>query len=223
MELALDPAQQRVLGSLVEKQLTTPQHYPLTLNALLAACNQTSNRHPVVTYDDGVVMTAVDGLRAAGLARVVHQPGQRAAKYRHVLDEALSLHVEPLAVLCVLLLRGPQTVGELRTRTERMASFASLADVEATLDWLAGRETPLVRRMERRPGQKEPRTAHLLGGDPADQPVEEEVGPGGPAGVGGGTAGGSSLAARVADLEAAVAALRSEVRDLRAALGDTEP
>lgn len=216
MEIVLDAAQQRVLGSLVEKQLTTPQSYPLTLNALVTACNQTSNRHPVVTYTDGDVVAAIDGLRAVGLARVVHQPGQRAPKYRHVLDEALGLHAQPVAVLCVLLLRGPQTVGELRTRTERMTAFDSLGAVEETLDWLATRETPLARRLERRPGQKEARYAHLLGGDPGEQSVEEDAA----------TASvdrPSPLAERVTALEATVAQLRDELADLRAALGEPPP
>lgn len=161
----LTPEEVRVLGALAEKQLTTPQYYPLTLNALVNACNQTSNRHPVVRYDDATVERALASLRERGLVRTVLSPGNRAPKYRHVLEEQLTLVREELAVTTVLLLRGPQTVGELRTRTERMHPFSSLEEVEAALDRLATRhEEPLARRLERQPGQKEARYEHLLGG-----------------------------------------------------------
>ena len=163
--MELTPEEARVVGALAEKQLTTPQYYPLTLNALVNACNQTSNRNPVVAYDDMTVERALQGLRDKGLARAVLSPGNRAPKYRHLLDEALPLVPEELAVMTVLLLRGPQTVGELRTRTERMYAFATLEDVEAALERLATRhEEPLAERLERQPGQKEARYAHLLGG-----------------------------------------------------------
>ncbi len=159
----LTPEEARVVGALAEKQLTTPQYYPLTLNALVNACNQTSNRNPVVAYDEATVERALHGLRDKRLARTVLSPGNRAPKYRHLLDEALALVPEELAVLTVLLLRGPQTVGELRTRSERMYPFASLEEVEAALERLATRhEEPLVERLERQPGQKEARYTHLL-------------------------------------------------------------
>lgn len=165
----LTPEEARVVGALAEKQLTTPQYYPLTLNALVNACNQSSNRDPVVSYDDATVERALQGLRDKGLARAVLSPGNRAPKYRHLLEEALALVPEELAVMTVLLLRGPQTVGELRTRTERMYAFISLEEVEAALERLATRhEEPLVERLERQPGQKEPRHAHLLGGRPSE-------------------------------------------------------
>lgn len=161
----LTPEEARVVGALAEKQLTTPQYYPLTLNALVNACNQSSNREPVVSYDEATVERALQRLREKGLARAVLSPGNRAPKYRHLLEEALALVPEELAVMTVLLLRGPQTVGELRTRTERMYAFSSLEEVEATLERLATRhEEPLAERLERQPGQKEPRHAHLLGG-----------------------------------------------------------
>ena len=163
--MELTPEEARVVGALAEKQLTTPQYYPLTLNALVNACNQTSNRNPVVSYDDATVERALQGLRDKGLARAVLSPGNRAPKYRHLLEEALALVPEELAIFTVLLLRGPQTTGELRTRTERMYAFSSLDEVEATLDRLATRhEEPLAERLERQPGQKEARYAHLLGG-----------------------------------------------------------
>ena len=163
--MELTPEEARVVGALAEKQLTTPQYYPLTLNALVTACNQTSNRSPVVSYDEATVEGALKGLREKGLARTVLSPGNRAAKYRHILEDSLALVPEELAVMTVLLLRGPQTIGELRTRTERIFPFASLEEVEATLERLATRhEEPLAERLERQPGQKEARYAHLLGG-----------------------------------------------------------
>src|SRR5438270_5047698 len=135
IELTAEEA--RVVGCLIEKAATTPQYYPLTLNALVNACNQSSNRNPVVSYDDGIVQDALASLRERGLTRIVYSTSNRATKYRHVLDEQLGLDDQELAVLDVLLLRGPQTVGELRTRTDRMAEFASLGDVEAVVDGLS--------------------------------------------------------------------------------------
>lgn len=130
----LSPVEARVIGSLAEKQLTTPQQYPLTLNALIMACNQTSNRDPVVAYDDGSVETALDALKDSGLLRFVHPGhGRSATRYRQVLDERFGLDARGLSLLAVLLLRGPQTLGELRSRTERMADFGSLDDVSAEL------------------------------------------------------------------------------------------
>lgn len=162
----LEPEEVRVLGCLIEKEATTPDVYPLTLNSLRLACNQSSSRSPVVSYDDATVQGALQTLRERGLTRIVHSVHNRATKYRHVLDEQLRLDERELAVIGVLLLRGPQTVGELRSRTERMASFDSLGDVEQTLERLAAREEPLVRRLERLTGQKDPRWVHLLGGEP---------------------------------------------------------
>jgi len=162
-----------VVACLAEKQATTPQYYPLTLAALVAACNQTSNRDPVVHYDDATVEDALAGLREKALARVVHSRHNRAARHRHVLDEALALDGQELAVLAVLMLRGVQTPGELRARTERMAELPDLADVQAVLDRLAARGEPLVARLERRSGQKEARYTHLLvlAEDEAETPV----------------------------------------------------
>jgi uncharacterized protein len=154
----------RVLGCLVEKQLTTPQQYPLTLNALTLACNQTSNRDPVVTYDEQTVETAVTSAKTKGLTCFVHPShGRSARRYAHMLGEALGLDPRQLALLAVLMLRGPQTPGELRSRTERMERFEDLGDLEAELERMAQREEPLVLRLPRRPGQKEERYATLLG------------------------------------------------------------
>ncbi|MDQ1438144.1 MAG: uncharacterized protein QOK43_1773 [Acidimicrobiaceae bacterium] len=172
----LSAEEQRVLGALIEKQYVTPDVYPLTMNALLSACNQVSNRNPVVSYDEATVHRALDSLREKGLLRIVYSPSNRATKYRHVLDEAHRLERAECAVLCVLLLRGPQTVGELRTRTERMHPFSSLGDVEQTLDGLASRpDDAMAARMERQAGQKEVRYCHLLGPAPAEAATAEAV------------------------------------------------
>ena len=154
----------RVVACLVEKQLTTPDSYPLTENAVVAACNQLSNRSPVVAYDTNTVRVTLTALRQRGLARVIHTPGARVPKHRHIIDEALGLTQGEVSLLAVLALRGPQTVGELRTRTERMHNFSGLSEVETTLEELASREEPLVLRLERQPGQKEARYGQLLSG-----------------------------------------------------------
>ncbi len=202
----LSPEQLRVLGALVEKEATTPDQYPLTLNALILACNQASNRNPVTAYGPGEVATIVGDLRALGLARVVHSPSNRADKYRHVLDEAWGLTKAEVAVLAVLVLRGPQTVNELRTRTERYPSLDDLGGVEGVLHRLKNRyDEPYVVRLERQPGQREERWAHLLAGEVIEVPA---------APAGGAPRSGS--AERVAALEGELAALRQEVARLRA-------
>jgi len=162
MHLAeLTPPEQRVLGCLIEKRWTTPDQYPLSLNGLRLACNQSTNRDPVTTYDEATVRDAAQRLCLYGLARLASGHGSRAIKYRHLAEEALGLDREELAVLAVLLLRGPQTPGELKARTERMAPIGSLADVERILTALGERD--YARRIGRRPGQKEDRFEHLLG------------------------------------------------------------
>jgi uncharacterized protein len=165
-----DPVELRVLGCLIEKQRTTPDVYPLSLNALRLACNQATNREPVVDYDEPTIREALDRLSRRRWARLASGPGSRAVKYRHLLDEALGLSAPQLSVLAVLMLRGPQTPGELRTRTERLYPFSSSDELNETLSELIARE--LVARQERRPGQKEERYAQLLGGDsPAIAPA----------------------------------------------------
>jgi uncharacterized protein len=165
----LNPVEARVIGSLAEKQLTTPQQYPLTLNALVLACNQSSNRDPVVAYDETTIERALSSLKEAGLLRFVHPgKGASATRYRQVLDERLGLDSGSLSVLTVLMLRGPQTLGELRARTERMVDFGNLELLEAELERLGGGTDPLVRRLPRRPGQKEERWAQLLAGAPPE-------------------------------------------------------
>ena len=158
---ALTAPEQRVLGCLIEKRLTTPDQYPLSLNSLRLACNQSTNRNPVSEYDEATVREAAQRLCKHGLARLASGHTSRAIKYRHLAEEALGLGREELAVLAVLLLRGAQTPGELKSRSERMAHLESLSDVERVLDTLG--ERGYARRLPRRPGQKEDRFEHLLG------------------------------------------------------------
>ncbi|HWH12968.1 MAG TPA: YceH family protein [Solirubrobacteraceae bacterium] len=165
----LDPAEIRVLGCLLEKQRTTPDAYPLSLNALRLACNQATNRDPVVEYDDATVRAALHRLGRRRWTRLASGAGSRAAKYRHLLDDALPLDPGEHAVMCVLMLRGPQTPGELKQRSERMHPFADLAALRATLERLIDRR--LVRRLDRRPGHKEERYLQLLGDPDAAQPT----------------------------------------------------
>jgi uncharacterized protein YceH (UPF0502 family) len=155
----------RVLGSLIEKEITTPDYYPLSLNALVAACNQSSNRHPVMHLDEGVVLQAADTLREKNLLHAVDRSESRVRKYRHVLYETMNLNRPAIAVMCVLMLRGPQTVGEIRSRTNRLYDFVALDQVETTLQALMSTEPALVARLSRQAGQKEVRYAHLLSGE----------------------------------------------------------
>jgi uncharacterized protein YceH (UPF0502 family) len=159
----LSSTETRVLGCLLEKQRTTPDAYPLSLNALRLACNQSTNREPVVDYDDAIIRDALHRLERRGYARLASGAGSRAPKYRHLLAEALPMREDEQAVICVLMLRGPQTPGELKQRTERMHAFGDLSAVHETLERLIERE--LVARLERRPGHKEERYAQLLQGE----------------------------------------------------------
>ena len=210
MEL-LNDEDVRVLGSLIEKELTTPENYPLSLNALANACNQLSNRDPVVQYAEPTVKAAVDRLRKYSLVRSIQRSDARVMKYMHLLGDALNLDRPEIAAMCVLMLRGPQTIGEIRTRGGRLFEFSSLEDVEATLNRLiAWTPSPLIARLERQPGQKEARYAHLLSGEVTVV-----------------TSSTSSQAAstvresdRLEALENAVESLRNEVTDLRAELVD---
>ena len=167
MATILNDIEARVLGSLVEKQVTTPEYYPLTLNSLTLACNQKNNRTPVTSYDETTVAQALETLREKNLAYVFYGSTSRVPKYKHVLPEVMHLSAPELALICVLLLRGPQTTGELATRAFRLHEFSGLEEVESTLNSLISREPdPLVRRLPRQPGQKEARFAHLLSGEP---------------------------------------------------------
>lgn len=201
MEL-LDAAEVRVLGSLIEKEATTPEYYPLSLNALINACNQKSNRDPVVEYDEDTVYDAATRLREKKLV-LLNTGSGRVNKYSQRISETLNLGRRELATLCVLLLRGPQTLGEVKDRSERMFSFADLAEAESVLEKLSEwPDGPLARKLPRQPGQKEARYAHLLSGEPAAD----------------GAAADSQTAAaptKVAQLEAELHELRSEFDDLK--------
>jgi uncharacterized protein YceH (UPF0502 family) len=202
----LTPEEVRVLGALLEKEATTPEYYPLTLNSLVAACNQKSNRWPVVEYGEGDVHHALDGLRAKGMAAEIIGNG-RVSKYAQRYTEKLNMGRRESAILCVLLLRGPQTLGEIKGRTERVYEFADLEEVELVLQKLAAREDgPLTQKLAPAPGMKEPRWAQTLGG-----PVEFSA----PAVVRE-VSGGE----RIAALESEVAKLREEVADLRRRLDE---
>lgn len=210
----LNAAEVRVLGSLIEKQLTTPDYYPLTLNALTNACNQLTNRDPVVSYDEQTIVRALDGLRDKRLATLFHGAESRVAKYRHNVGDVLPLTPAEVAILCVLMLRGPQTIGELRTRTERLFAFDNLAEVEMALTEMANRHPPLVMKLPRQPGTKESRFGHLLSGPietaPVDRPVPME-----PA-----TAAVRAEDQRIAQLEEQTAALRRELNELKQQFAD---
>ena len=198
----LDPVELRILGALAEKQMSTPEYYPLTLNALVAACNQKSNREPVMEVGETEVQRALDRLQDEKLVwRVL---GGRATRWEHNLDSNLQLEIRGKAALTLLLLRGPQTPGEIRGRSDRLFSFDSIEDVEDTLRHL----DPLVRELPRRPGQKEARWAHTLGGAPVvveDAPEQQSV--------------REPLSDRVQRLEDQIAQLTAELRDLKEKLG----
>lgn len=212
MELTYEEV--RVLGSLVEKELTTPQQYPLTLNALVAACNQSSNRDPVVSYDERIVEQAVTRAKERGLVRFVHPShGRSALRYRHELAEHFGIDRHQLALLAVLMLRGPQTSGELRARTERMAATDGIGEVEAELSALAGREEPLVTRVGRAPGQKEDRFTHRLAAtsSPVSSGAVIEHAPA--------PAPSGDVAEELASLRRELDAVRRQLDELRAQLG----
>ena len=201
MTIVLTPVEARVLGSLVEKEITTPEYYPLSLNALANACNQKNNREPVTSLDEDQIRQALHGLEDAGLAGPARGTESRVTKYEHRMQEVFNFTRGEVAVVCVLLLRGPQTPGELRGRTERMHRFEELSDVQATLQRLMQREPPLAKVLPRQPGTKEARYAHLLAGDVVEAAPS--------------TTFVESGASTTAELEAEVAALRQEVAELR--------
>ena len=209
MNAILNDSEVRVLGALIEKQVTTPEYYPLTLNALVNACNQLSNREPVVHYNEATVSGALESLREKNLAYVFYGSERRVPKYKHVAKENLHLDDKQLAVMCVLMLRGYQTVGEIKGRTGRLYPFEDLEEVDATLNSLETSETPLVLRLPRQPGRKESRYAHLLSGPvEVDEPprVIRSDSP---------SQRSRQEPSRVAELESQVEALRSEFESLR--------
>ncbi len=207
MNIVLNEVECRVLGSLVEKEITTPEYYPLSLNALVNACNQKSNRDPVMNLDEDAVREALHSLEGHSLVRSVSPADSRVTKYEHRLQEAFNFYRHEIANLCLLLLRGPQTPGELRSRSERLHAFDDLGAVQLSLQHLMTREPPLVKALPRQPGTKETRYAHLLSGDVAHanfRPREEPD-----------TGGSSFDGETVAKLEQEIAALRNEIADLK--------
>jgi uncharacterized protein YceH (UPF0502 family) len=195
----------RVLGSLVEKQLTTPEYYPLTMNALTAACNQKSNRDPIVSYGETEILAAVDSLREKNLVYLYYGSTSRAVKYKHMIPSVYEIEPPEVAIMAVLMLRGPQTLGEIRERTGRLFEFSGIGEVNEKLDGLMTRDEPLVVKLERQPGQKEARYAHLLSGavTAASFPQREK------------SAGTESGDDRVATLQVEVAELRNELNAFR--------
>ena len=219
--LELSAEELRVLGCLVEKELTTPDQYPLTLNSLVLACNQRSNREPVLDLDESTVSAAVTSSKTKGFVRFVHPShGRSVLRYAHMMGEVLGLSERQLALLAVLILRGPQTPGELRSRTERMTTFDDLQDLERELGRMNGLDTPIVERLIRRPGQKEDRFGHLLGGDIGmtfDGPSESAVLP---TAIGHSGNRSRNLEHEVDELRSDIMELREELADLRRQLGD---
>lgn len=212
MEALLNSVEVRVLGALIEKEITTPEYYPLTLNSLTTACNQKSNRDPVVSLEEKVVVRALESLREKGLARQVSGVDMRVPKHYHLFDEKMGLTRPHVAALCVLMLRGPQTVGEIRGRSGRLYEFADLEEVERVLVELAERtEGALVVQLARQPGRKESRYAHVLMGEPEEEDAQTE-----------GPVDAAALEVRaenerIAALEEQVKALRDELADVRSA------
>jgi uncharacterized protein len=202
----LDPVAVRVLGSLIEKELSTPDHYPLSLNALTAACNQSSNRDPVMALEEGDVSRTIDTLRRQGLVRSFQGIGSRVPKYSHLLTDVGDLTRAETAVLGTLMLRGPQTQAEVKARGARLMPGDDSTGLDAALDTLVAREVPLVVRLTRRPGQKEARYAHLLGGA-IDQSADDSV-----------STPTAERRDRIGALEELVQELRNEVADLRSQL-----
>ena len=206
---SLEPVEVRVIGSLIEKELSTPDHYPLSLNALTSACNQSSNRDPVMSLEESTVSQAIDTLRRQGLVRSIQAIGSRVPKYQHLLDEAGELSRAELAVLCVLALRGPQTQAEVRTRAARLMPGDDATGVDTALEALIAREPrPVVVRLARRPGQKEPRYAHLLAGEVAESVDDTSVA----------QPPVTTNSDRILALEELTRELQNEVNDLRAQL-----
>src|SRR6267142_4984926 len=205
VNILLNEVECRVLGSLIEKEITTPEYYPLSLNALVNACNQKSNREPAMSLDDAAVRQALHSLDGQSLVRSISAADSRVTKYEHRLQEAFNFYRHEIAILCVLFLRGPQTPGELRTRAERMHSFDDLGAVQSSLQHMMKREPPLVKILPRQPGTKEARYAHLFSGD-------VEVSDARPAFE---ATAASLNADGIAILEEKVAGLQKEIAELR--------
>ena len=212
MDIRLNEVEARVLGALIEKDITTPDYYPLSLNALVNACNQKNNRDPVMTLDEETVRQALSGLQNQHLAGPARGADSRVTKYEHRIQEVFNFTRPETAVLCVMLLRGPQTPGELRGRTERMYAFEHLDDVQSALQKLIERDPPLAKMLPRQPGTKESRYVHLLSGDVESSAYEvEERAALSPA---------TGDSGRIARLEQEVVQLRSEISEIRRQLAE---
>ena len=209
MNTTLNEYELRALGALVEKHIATPDYYPMTLNALVNACNQKNHRDPVVSYDETIVAKALDGLREKNLAYVFHGSEARAPKYGHLFPKAFDLSEAETLLMCVLILRGPQTSGELRSRTQHLRSFGSLAEVETLLQGLSLRDMPLVVKLPRQPGSRESRFAHLLGGPVEMEQIEA------PPHLAPSVLQRHSENDKIAKLEEEIASLRMELSDLK--------
>ncbi len=202
----LDAVEARILGVLLEKEKATPEYYPMTVNSIMNGCNQKSSRNPVVQYDEMTVQTGIDGLKKAGLCNTVMGGGSRTLKYKHNASIAFELDDREEATLCLLLLRGPLTPGEIKSASGRLYEFESLEEVHRSLEKLIEREVPLVKQLQRRPGQKEARFMHLLSGNMDESQWEES---GSPVIV-----SGSRLEERVTQLEQEVADLKSKLLEI---------
>ncbi|MBV9999443.1 MAG: YceH family protein [Verrucomicrobia bacterium] len=222
--MQLTPVETRILGCLLEKERITPESYPMTLNALVAACNQSTNREPVVGYDERTVEQGIDSLRQKQLAMIVHTAGARVPKYRHRMPDQYELSTQETALLCILMLRGPQTPGELRSRAERLGGPAALSEVEALLEGLARGDAPLVQSLPPRPGQKERRYVQLLSGPFQAAEVEPSrpvhsppvpVAPGAPLEADRGSERLAALEAEINALKTSLAALHAEFAAFR--------
>ena len=214
MNLTLNEYELRALGSMVEKQIATPDYYPMTLNAVINACNQKNHRDPVVSYDESIVARAIESLRDKKLAYVFHGSEARTPKYGHLFQKAFDLSEADVPLMCVLILRGPQTPGELRSRTQHLRNFESLAEVETLLQGLSMREEPLIVKLPRQPGSRESRFAHLLG-YPVEMDLREPPAPATYA-----VQPSPADNERISKLEEEVASLRQEIKELSLQLAE---
>jgi uncharacterized protein len=206
MEFILNETETRILGCLIEKEMTTPEYYPLSLNSLTNACNQKSNRFPVVSYEEILISEGLDSLQEKGLARKTLTGGSRVPKYLHSLLDKFDLSSQELAVLCELMVRGPQTVGEIRTHSDRISPFTNLDEVDQVLQTLMAYVPPMVRKMPKEPGRKEARYMHLLSGK-GDPDISAE-----PAAA---SSSQNSIQGRISSLEKETALLRTELEELK--------
>ena len=210
MDIVLDEREVRILGCLIEKEMTTPEYYPLSLNSLTNACNQKSNRNPVVSYDETAVAQGLDSLQIKGLTRMTHTAGSRVPKYLHTTLDRFDLSGQEIAILCELMLRGPQTVGELRTHSERMCAFENLDEVEKTLRGLMEQGPPMVAKLAREAGRKECRYMHLFSGTPASEKPADVLSTGTEESQ-------VPVQNRISEMEEEIARLRSELEELKQA------